>query len=1661
MVVQSDLVDYIDQAIEQVLSSQTYTLGQHLIQNFKQPPLSSNFMISLYFNNTLNFLLNKLEYHNFDGTNDQPVGLIQSWDYLANYGAESQITSTPATMESLKETDVLALEFMNDLLYHLTEKIKANSTYQMDTSKKSILTLCLQISTLCAIHLKEPPFNLIAKLEEILLSICGRINLEDCADLSKVTFDSLGCLSHSFPEQLEIITNLFFKFVISYPPEEDRQLDNYAFYEIREVLCSRMAFSVKNRPDIATSNIHSLTNYMLSLNFTSQNNSQNNDSIIVENILAAMAKIGLISTNPDVAKLSITMLCQQINRVSPNLTGFILERLSQLLLKAPESSYKEILEVFSLLSQKEGNPEGKNLMSAILKSFYSISYQIHDYPEKIPSFLKFMLSLANDKGVAIHKNLKEKRKGVQMTGISGELGILLPVIGNITKLQEFQPHLEADEDLKSQYRNLWFYCVIFDFVSETSWVKEWKNSMIDIASKTPLLVPESSGNYLEVEIEYNTVLRLGADESEVSKFKHQLTEILPTRTTEIRSLTYAQTIFLLAVYHIETMRASTGNFSFVLNYFTNQCVIKSKLLVLIESIAEQVFTNYVQSCQRRPAGYSVDQPLYPQLKQLLINSCHRVQKMHSMSLKCAKSLLETFPQLLLHSPTLFVTLELCQLLWASCEAEFHDEYCPIFEFRSDLTGIQIELPDSYEYRQALYSKFLESVRKWLLTIKTLSPLDTDHYLQSYLFETERTGNDTNSHVGRSLAMEYCKMPMDQSELSEVKMNTNIRLPDYTSKLTEMLLAKSYHLGKVTNIKNQVKHSRDPSTDYITKLHSNLKEIYELTQHHKHVAPATIKDILYEAASWQVSNSEPYYALLKYLVWIPVYAFTSESMKTGVAVWTWISTQRPDLSVRLMTEMEFAWDWSIEHHKGLFSSRFEIKSPFVQKMSYTPTDPQAKLQSYRVISNALKPHSIWTQFLTSRFHAFKHSNPDLVHLLTRLLLKTFNNSRLMSNHPLVRENRFRLLHLGLQLLQKNHMDPIYEYLFRKALYSCAFEWFSSSPQWSSSGNKQQCISEFVMLVKFNQALESDKEALSLGNQSHPIMELSNYSNSSLRNTLPLVSNPKMDKTILDQTREDAILLFQRSRRLLQLLTENEIAHLHTLNNPCPDHGQLFKMEYIGYLEKTMTEDSWKNMTRFAWSLDPKLALNFLSRFKSNSIETELINLVGAYPIQSAQHPEALTLFLHQRSSAVTADEGLGYRWLMYWAPVPPISATSYLLSPIISNTYVLQYCMRTLHHFPVEEVFFYVPQIVQALRYDSKLGYAEKFILDAARVSQLFAHQIIWNMKANFYRNEETLEEDNLKPTLEKVIEKIVNNLDGGDKDFYEREFAFFNEVTGISGKLKPYIKKSKPEKKAKIDEEMAKIKVDVGVYLPSNPEGEVIGIDYKSGRPLQSHAKAPFMATFHIRKPIETNVINEDPRTPVSESHPPAPLYQEGMLSAIFKVGDDCRQDVLALQLIAIFKNIFANVGLDLYLFPYRIVATAPGCGVIDVIPNSISRDQLGREKVNNLNNYFLAKYGGEDSIEYQKVRNCFIQSLAAYSVVSYLIQIKDRHNGNIMIDDNGHIIHIDFGFILEISPGGINFESSPFKLTTEMIQVMGGAQSSQAYKWFAELCVKAYLACR
>lgn len=84
--------------------------------------------------------------------------------------------------------------------------------------------------------------------------------------------------------------------------------------------------------------------------------------------------------------------------------------------------------------------------------------------------------------------------------------------------------------------------------------------------------------------------------------------------------------------------------------------------------------------------------------------------------------------------------------------------------------------------------------------------------------------------------------------------------------------------------------------------------------------------------------------------------------------------------------------------------------------------------------------------------------------------------------------------------------------------------------------------------------------------------------------------------------------------------------------------------------------------------------------------------------------------------------------------------------------LLQYAHRVLEGHEVNITFFFVPQIVQALRADALgrsfpsalgeaelivwiSGYVERLIFETAKISQHFNHQIIWNMKANTYKDD--------------------------------------------------------------------------------------------------------------------------------------------------------------------------------------------------------------------------------------------------------------------------------------------------------------------------------------
>lgn len=175
------------------------------------------------------------------------------------------------------------------------------------------------------------------------------------------------------------------------------------------------------------------------------------------------------------------------------------------------------------------------------------------------------------------------------------------------------------------------------------------------------------------------------------------------------------------------------------------------------------------------------------------------------------------------------------------------------------------------------------------------------------------------------------------------------------------------------------------------------------------------------------------------------------------------------------------------------------------------------------------------------------------------------------------------------------------------------------------------------------------------------------------------------------------------------------------------------------------------------------------------------------------------------------------------------------------------------------------------------------------------------------------------------------------------------------------------------------------------------------------------------------------------------------LLRIIVKSGDDLRQEQFAMQLISQIDQIFRKKKLNIWLKPYEILATGKGCGLIEFLADAISIDAFKKKNPGSLDEYFRQNFKSKKKL--REARLAFASSLAGYSLVCFILQIKDRHNGNILIDSEGHVIHIDFGFLLTNAPGkGLNFEKAPFKLTDEFVDVMNGVESKYFKKFRQKL---------
>ena len=319
-----------------------------------------------------------------------------------------------------------------------------------------------------------------------------------------------------------------------------------------------------------------------------------------------------------------------------------------------------------------------------------------------------------------------------------------------------------------------------------------------------------------------------------------------------------------------------------------------------------------------------------------------------------------------------------------------------------------------------------------------------------------------------------------------------------------------------------------------------------------------------------------------------------------------------------------------------------------------------------------------------------------------------------------------------------------------------------------------------------------------------------------------------------------------------------------------------------------------------------------------------------------------------------------------------------------------------------------------------------------------------------HMNFDKINEKNLK-------EKILNPNDidkNNDKDkeiitSNNKKKVIFNSVIGLK------TKNIKPEKK--LEEKL----------IDNEESPEEINIGGKTKK--LNNSENMKMNTEEDNKPISIDDLKKifgEPFKDMEKKLKKKSLFGNlntyKIFSCIIKTNEDLRQEQFATQLINEFFQIFKLENTGCWLNTYEIISTGNNSGLVEMVNDSISLDQL-KQKTNHmsLKNFYKNYFGNgnEESLLYKKAMTNFVSSLAGYSLVCYFLQIKDRHNGNILIDNEGHIIHIDFGFLLSNAPGkGLKFENAPFKLSKDMVEALGGVKGKY-FMEFRKLLKKGFLA--
>ncbi|KAJ2794365.1 phosphatidylinositol-4- kinase, partial [Coemansia furcata] len=297
---------------------------------------------------------------------------------------------------------------------------------------------------------------------------------------------------------------------------------------------------------------------------------------ISRNVILALSQLAQLYKDAEVTSLVVSMLCAPRFINSPPLVALAIQCAANVATIAQRQVFIDIVSA-ALKRITFGKDADDAANSSAGLTLTTLAWNVATRKDVVEDFFCVTLRSFIDSSVATAVAPKFKRRAVT------PLSVYLPIIHTLVSAEGYAIDMEATAEQISLWRNFWFHMVVRGYLTEKSYVTAFGKTYATLAAKSPILVHPSSVNYLETEIEYNSILQREYSDASLAQLRQALAPIVSSQSQALlRNVSFPQAAFLLSVYNVEIARAASGNCATVLRYFSNSAVTSSSLLPAIE-----------------------------------------------------------------------------------------------------------------------------------------------------------------------------------------------------------------------------------------------------------------------------------------------------------------------------------------------------------------------------------------------------------------------------------------------------------------------------------------------------------------------------------------------------------------------------------------------------------------------------------------------------------------------------------------------------------------------------------------------------------------------------------------------------------------------------------------------------------------------------------------------------------------------------------------------------------------------------------------------------------------------------------------------------------------------------------------------------------------------